>query len=226
MDLLNSPGFLSGRSTVGSDVSYIFAVLFTGLFLGAGYLARKKRGLVHHRMILASMTAMSLYFVYYYLVRRLGFVSLTDQIVYPGSQWEYSHVFRPILILHFIAVTFSSFFAIYMIVNGFRTAVRTEEGVMELRDGRLGISLVAWGVSVVWLGILLWFLFAFHSFSWGHKITFLAMGYFIPAGIALLIQKALPFSERRHRVLGKICLILFALLLLTSTLTYSLLYVR
>ena len=54
---------------------------------------------------------------------------------------------------------------------------------------------------------------------------FLSIGYFIPAALAVLIQKTLPESEKRHRVLGTICLGLFAGLLLTSTLAYCLLYV-
>ena len=39
------------------------------------------------------------------------------------------------------------------------------------------------------------------------------------------IEKSLPDGARRHRVLGRSTMVIFALILVTSTLTYLMLYV-
>jgi hypothetical protein len=54
---------------------------------------------------------------------------------------------------------------------------------------------------------------------------FLSLGYFIPASLMFLTGKALPYSERRHRIMGRLCLGMFVLLLVTSTSVYYLLYI-
>lgn len=221
---MNNPGLFSSRSTLGSDVSYLFAVIFTVLFLISGVLAKKHKGLKHHRMILVSMVTMTLYFLFYYEVRRLGVTSLTDQINFAGPEWVYRKIFRPVMMVHFMMVTFSIILAIYMIINGFKIAVRNA-GEMTLKNERLKPSITLWALGLVWLFFLTWWLFSVHQFGWDHIIMFLALGYFIPAGLAVLIHKTLPESEKRHRVLGTICLGLFVGLLLTSTLAYSMLYV-
>ncbi len=224
IEFLNSPGFISSRSTLGSDISYISAMVFTALFLISGAVARKRKGLAHHRMILISMVTMTLYFLYYYEVRRLGVTSLTDQINFAGPEWVYSKIFRPIMLVHFIVVTFSITLAIYMIINGFKTAARKDDR-MFLKDQRMKASKPLWAAGVAWLCFLTWWVFSVSQFGWEHKIMFLALGYFIPAALAALIQKTFPDSERRHRTLGKLCITLFACLLVTSTLAYFLLYV-
>lgn len=221
---MDNPGLFSSRSTFGSDISYMFAVVFTVLFLISGMLAKKHRGLKHHRMILVSMAAMTLYFLFYYEVRKLGVASLSDQINFAGPDWVYDKVFRPVMMVHFIMVTFSIILAIYMIINGFKIAVR-DGGEMTLKNERLKPSIMLWALGFVWLVLLTWWLFSVQQFGWGHWIMFLSLGYFIPSVLAILIQKALPESEKRHRVLGRICILLFAGLLITSTLAYCLLYV-
>jgi len=40
-----------------------------------------------------------------------------------------------------------------------------------------------------------------------------------------LIEKLLPEGARRHRVLGRVTMVIFALVLVTSTATYLMLYV-
>ncbi|HEB73007.1 MAG TPA: DUF420 domain-containing protein [Nitrospirae bacterium] len=224
LEVMNNPGFLSSRSTLGSDVSYLFAVVFTLLFLISGVFAKKHKGLKHHRMILVSMSTMFLYFIYYYKIRRLGVSSMADEIVFSGPDWVYQKVFRPALMAHFMFVTFSISLAVYMIANGFKTAVKNK-GEMTLKNARLRPSITLWALSLVWLAFLAWWLFFVHQFGWGYRIMFLALGYFIPAVMVALIQKTLPESEKRHRVLGAICIGLFAGLLVTSTLVYCLLYV-
>jgi uncharacterized membrane protein YozB (DUF420 family) len=44
-------------------------------------------------------------------------------------------------------------------------------------------------------------------------------------GLEKLIEKWLPDGARRHRILGRVTMIMFALILVTSTATYLMLYV-
>jgi len=215
---------MSGRGTLGSDISYFFAVMFTLLFLGAGLLASQGKGLKHHRMILVSMVTMISYFIYYYEVRKLGVASLADQAHFPGPEWIYREIFRPVLLTHFAVVMLTMFSATYMIINGFKSAERVD-GQMRLKNGRARISRVLWIISLVWLGLLSWWLFNTHHFGWGHKILFLSFGYFVPAGFAVATTKLLPELDRRHRALGRFCLVMFTCLLFTSTVVYYLLYI-
>ena len=221
---MSSLGFLSARSSVGSDLSYFFAVTFTTLFLVSGALAVKRRGMAHHKMMLISMTVMLGYFAFYYEVRRLGLASMADQLEFAGPQWVYRKVFRPVLFAHFLAVTLSLFMAVYMIANGFRTAV-IERGAIALKNERIERSKMLWLLGFVWLGFLLWWVFSRLRFDWTHRVMFLSLGYFIPAALMLLADRALPYSERRHRVMGRLCLGMFVLLLVTSTSVYYLLYI-
>ena len=43
-------------------------------------------------------------------------------------------------------------------------------------------------------------------------------------GLEKLIEKLLPDGAKRHRVLGRITMIIYALILITSTATYLMLY--
>lgn len=223
-EFMSSPGFLSVRSSVGSDLSYLLAVTFTTLFLISGALAVKRYGLAHHRMMLISMAVMLGYFAFYYQVRRLGLASMADQLEFAGPEWVYHKVFRPILYAHFLAVTLSLFLAVYMVANGFRTAV-IGRGAIVLKNERIAHSKALWLLGLVWLVFLAWWVFSRPRFDWGHRAMFLSLGYFIPASSMFLTGRALPYSERRHRVMGRLCLGMFVLLLVTSTSVYYLLYI-
>lgn len=225
IDFLNSPGVFSARATLGSDISYVFAVIFTCMFLGAGYLAMKKKGMAHHWMILVSLITMIAYFAYYYKVRRLGYSSFVDEISFQSSGWISYKVFKQIFYLHFLVVCVSVFMAIYATILGFRSTAK-EGGRLVLIDKRIQMSKGLWIVSFAWLAFLSWWVFSVHHFGWGYRMLFLFFGYFLPAGIALTVNYKLPASERRHRVLGKICLVLLASLLVTNTLVYYVLYIR
>lgn len=223
VEIFNNPGFLSAKSTFGSDISYLFAVIFTALFLIAGRFAFKRQGGTHHRMILISMVTMIAYFTYYYLVRRLGLASLEDQINFDGPPWVYQKVFKPVLMIHFLMVSLSTFIAIYMVGNGFRTSYVINNRLV-LRNEPVRSSKALWGAGFIWLAILVWWAFSTPLFGWGHRSMMLFLGYFLPLALTLAIRRALPKSERRHRILGRICLALFAGLLLTSSVAYYLLY--
>ncbi len=73
--LLAEPGFLAPSGTIGADISYLLAVVFTVLFLIAWGMAKKSQGTRHHKLILVSMVSMIIYFVGYYYARSLGVLS-------------------------------------------------------------------------------------------------------------------------------------------------------
>lgn len=224
VNFLQSPGFLSDRSNLGSDISLLFALLFSSMYVISGFQAFKKRGLRHHRMILVSAVIMCAYFVFYYNVRQFGLASFTDRINFAGSGQLSAGLFKPILYLHFTIVCLSLFLATYTILSGLKTSVRNGDTLI-LRSQRIGISKKMWFISFIWLALLTWWLVSMHAFGWGYKILFLFLAYFLPAMIAIFINKALPFSDHRHRILGRLCMVSFAVLFLTSTVTYSLLYI-
>ena len=56
--LLADPGFLAPSGTIGADISYLLAVVFTVLFLIAWGMAKKSQGTRHHKLILISMVSM------------------------------------------------------------------------------------------------------------------------------------------------------------------------
>ncbi|MGK7344592.1 MAG: hypothetical protein ACNS63_02130, partial [Candidatus Nitrospinota bacterium M3_3B_026] len=201
IDWLNAPGILSGKSTIGSDMSYILSVAFTLLFLISGLLARRGMGLAHHRMMLVSMLAMFGYFVFYYEVRRLGVASLADQAGFEGPVWVYRRIFRPALYFHFLMVTLSSFSAIYMIFNGFRTA-SARDGKMTLEERAVKRSGRLWLAGFAWLAFLSWWAFSHPRLDLWHRAMILSFGYFLPAAMALAVGRLLPDSARRHRTLG------------------------
>ena len=64
-ELLAKPGFLAPAGTIGADVSYLLAVVFTIMFLVAWWLAKKAQGTKHHKLIFVSMVSMIIYFCAY-----------------------------------------------------------------------------------------------------------------------------------------------------------------
>lgn len=44
-------------------------------------------------------------------------------------------------------------------------------------------------------------------------------------GIEILIQRVWPNGERRHRVLGKFTMMIYCVLFMTGTATYTMLYI-
>lgn len=224
VNFLQAPGFLSDRSNLGSDISLLFALLFSSMYVISGFQAVKKRGLTHHRMILVSTVTMCAYFVFYYNVRQFGVASFTDRINFAGSGQLYAGLFKPVLYLHFTIVCLSVFLAIYTILSGFKSSVRSGETLI-LNSQQVGISKRMWFISFIWLAFLTWWLVSMHAFGWGYKILFLFLAYFLPAMVAIFINKVLPLSDDRHRILGRLCMVSFAGLFLTSMITYSLLYI-
>ena len=222
--IMEAQGFLSSRSTLASDLSFIFAISFASLFLISGYIAFKKQGAFHHRMILFSMLSMIAYFIFYYRVRRMGLESYADKLNFEDGGIVRASIFKPVLWSHFLVVSLSTFSSVYTIISGFKAAAK-QNGRMVLENYRVHLSKIAWFISFIWLIFMFWWLRTVHDFDTIFIVIFLIFGYFLPASVALIIHKLLPFSEHRHRILGRICMLLFGCLIITSTLIYSLLYI-
>ena len=176
------------------------------------------------------MASMVIYFCAYYYARQLGVLALEGKEGFGGPEEIYKGVFIPVLTTHLILVTLGLILTFYMVSQGFRASQKLN-GEYSLKEGNLKISpasfrrlmfitLGLWGVNQLILS------FVRHS-SWQ---TSLAWG-LIFATIALvisiekLIEKILPDGAKRHRVIGRGTMIIFALILVTSTMTYLMLYV-
>ena len=136
----------------------------------------------------------------------------------------YTTILRPLLIVHVTVVCICLYLSFYMVTNGFRARFPIDDKKLELKTGIMKPSKLLWGLGLAWFGFLLWLTILSDRFDMAHTVIFLGLGFFIPAGIALIIQKALPIADRRHRIIGRICLLFFTLMLATTTITYYLIY--
>lgn len=228
-ELLKKPGFLVPSGTWGADLSYLLAVIFTILFLVAWYLAKTGRGTRHHKLVFVSTVSMVVYFVAYYYARSLGVLSLEGKEGFGGPQEVYDSVFIPILTTHLVLVTLALILTPYMIWEGFRACDRTGKDYV-LRSGELKAdpkkfrriwlwTLGLWGVAEI--------LCLIAGKSWKSQLAYFLIFLTVAGvvGLEKLIGKWLPDGARRHRILGRGTMVLFALLLVTSTATYLMLYV-
>ena len=221
---LDAPGILSSRSTIGSDISFIFAVVFILSFLFAGRLAMKKKGLRHHNMILFSAFLMIAYLAYYYKIRQLGLTSAADQMALKNSKWFYENVFRPLMYLHIAVVASSLYLSLYMVLNGFSAKFPLNDGNLTLKTGLAKPSPILWGIGILWLIFLIWRIAPAKTVDINHKILIISLSFILPAAISLLIHFTLPKADVRHRVVGRITLAFFSILLITTVLIYSFIY--
>jgi uncharacterized membrane protein YozB (DUF420 family) len=228
-DFLKKPGFMVQSGTMGADLSYVLAVIFTVLFLVAWWMAKKGQGTRHHKLIFVSMVSMVVYFVAYYYARSLGVLSLEGKEGFGGSQEVYDSVFLPILTTHLTLVTLGLILTPYMIVEGFRACDKVDREYV-LRSGELKADPKKF--TRIWLWILgLWALMEVYCLAMG-KSGGAQLAYFLifatialVVGLEKLIEKWLPDGAQRHRILGRATMIMFALILATSTATYLMLYV-
>jgi len=230
-DFLKQPGFLVDAGTRGADLSYLLAVIFTVLFLAAWGLAKTGKGTAHHKLILPSMVSMVVYFVGYYYARSLGALAAEGKEGFGGSEELYQGLFLPILNTHLALVFLGLILAFYMIWEGFR-ASENRQGTWALKGGLLQVPPQKFRrllLGIVGLGL------ANHLLQWGLRDNFpwqaqVAYGAIFLAFVLILsiekfIEKLLPDGARRHRILGRVTMVIFALILCTSTATYLLLYV-
>jgi uncharacterized membrane protein YozB (DUF420 family) len=228
-EFLKKPGFMVESGTMGADLSYLLAVIFTILFLIAWWMAKKGQGTRHHKLIFVSAVSMVVYFVAYYYARSLGVLALEGKEGFGGPAEVYNSVFLPVLTTHLILVTLGLILTPYMIVEGFRACDKVS-GDYVLKPGELKADPKKF--IRIWLWILgLWGLVEVYCLFMG-KSAGAQLAYFLifmtialVVGLEKMIEKWLPDGARRHRLLGRGTMILFALILVTSTATYLMLYV-
>jgi uncharacterized membrane protein YozB (DUF420 family) len=224
-ELLAQEGFLARYSTLGADLSFILAIFFTTLFLIAWSWAAKNRGNNHHWLILIAMVTMVSYFVFYYLIRRLGVLAIEGREGFGGPDWVYYFIFSPILTLHILAVSIGLVMALYMITLGFRVAFKTDGRRVlrggELKIGRKGYLIVSLGGIVLFLIIAL---IRCHTLRCAAIYISFYITLMAVLGIERIIEGFLPDGARRHMLIGKFAMLLYLIALITTTSTYLLLY--
>ncbi|RMH09559.1 MAG: DUF420 domain-containing protein [Nitrospirae bacterium] len=227
---LREPGFMGTHATMGADISQFMATLFTVLFLIGWVQARKRKANRHHWLMLGGMVAMLAFFTSYYLFRQLGVLAFEGKEGFGGPQELYDNVFVPLLTIHILLVILGLIMAIYMIVLGFRTQIvaggqrRLKEEILQTSWKRVGL------IFGVMTGIVLLFFLArvmTAGFSMGKLSVYLGllilMG--IVFGIEIAIQRIWPNGARRHRVLGRFTMVLYCILFVTGSITYTMLYI-
>ena len=227
--ILEQPGFLAPSGTIGADISYLLALIFTILFLVAWRMAKKAEGTRHHKLILVSMVAMIVYFVAYYYARSLGVLSFEGREGFGGPDDVYENIFVPVLTTHLILVTLGMILAFYMISQGFRASEKT--GVdYHLKSGDLKMKprtfkIVLFTILGCWALVQTLLLITRENpfgASVAYGLIFLTVA--IIVSLEKLIEKMLPDGARRHRILGRTTMVIYALILVTSTATYLMLY--
>ncbi|MBT5550134.1 MAG: DUF420 domain-containing protein [Nitrospina sp.] len=227
---LAEPGFLAPSGTIGADLSYLLAVVFTLLFLVSWGMAKKAQGTRHHNLILVSMVAMIVYFCAYYYARSLGVLSFEGREGFGGPDDVYENVFVPVLTTHLILVVFGMIFAFYMLSQGFRASEKTD-GEYRLKSGELKIKprtfkIVMFTILGCWAVVQI-MLLAVRENPFGASVAYGLIFATVALVVCLekLIEKMLPDGAKRHRILGRTTMVIYALILITSTATYLMLYV-
>lgn len=231
-EVLARPGFLGPYGTLGADLSYALAIVFTGMFMLGWYRARKGRGQSHHVVTLWAMLTMLAYFTWYYLSRELGVLAFEGKEGFGGPAGLYSYVFSPLLTIHILVVAVGIVLAIYMIALGYRTSTRTPTDRV-LRSGppttssarfTLWTLLAALAASVLLFGLRA----LTKEPTLGLFIAWLTVcvtvGLLIVA-VEWIVRRLYADGERLHRALGNFTMVLYVVALFTSTATYVMLYV-
>lgn len=230
MDWLRDPGFLGTHATIGADLSQLMATLFTGLFIVGWVQAKKHQSNAHHWLMLGGMIAMLSFFVAYYLFRQLGVLAVEGKEGFGGSQVLYDYVFIPVLTFHIILVIIGLVMAIYMIVLGFRAqafvgGVRTlQESLLQTSWKKVGLILGI--ITVVVIGLFLSRVVT-AGFSMRKMEVYLGLLILLAVvfAVELAIQRIWPNGARRHRALGRFTMIIYCILFVTGTFTYTMLYI-
>ena len=230
MDWLRDPGFLGTHATIGADLSQLMATLFTGLFVLGWFQARKRKADAHHWLMLGGMISMLSFFIAYYLFRQLGVLAVEGKEGFGGSQALYDYVFIPVLTLHIILVIIGLVMAVYMIVLGFRSQ-QIIDGVRSLRESVLQtswtkIGIIFGSVVVVVLG-LFFSRVATAGFSMRKMEVYLGLLILVAIvfAIEMGLQRIWPDGARRHRALGRFTMIIYCILFVTGSFTYTMLYI-
>jgi len=222
---LTSPGFLSPYGTFGADFSTVMAWFFTILFVYGWQQARKHQGQKHHLVTLWGMIAMLAYFVFYYLARGLGALSVEGKEGFGGPDWVYDYIFSPILLIHILVISVGLVLAVYMIILGYRSSAMKKQARV-LKPEPLKMSSITFKKVLIGTGATFGLLAVIRSGPLARYIVYLA-GFLIIAGVMFLergIERWLPSGAKRHRKIGTVTMLLYVIALVTSTATYVMLY--
>lgn len=225
-ELLGRPGFLPAHGTLGADLSFLMALVFTILFMIGWRMGKKKQGNRHHAMTLWAMVGMLAYFTVYYLARGLGALATEGKEGFGGPEWLYNYFFTPLLTIHITVVSIGLVLAVYMIVLGFRAAVQ-QSGRRVLQSGILKMSRSAFLITAAAVFIFFGLIGAARCHSVACWIVYIS-GFVLVLLVLLLekgIERLIPDGERRHRAIGTFTMVLFVIALVTSSATYLMLYV-
>jgi uncharacterized membrane protein YozB (DUF420 family) len=229
LEWLKEPGFFGTHATVGADMSQLMATFFTGLFVVGWIQARRHRANAHHWMMFGGMIAMVAFFISYYLFRQLGVLAFEGKEGFGGSQALYDYVFIPILTVHIILVILGLIMAVYMIVLGFR-AQQVIDGVRTLKETLLLTTWKKIGLIFGTLTALIMLLFIsrvvtadFSMRKFEVYVSLLAV-IAIVFSVEMTIQRIWPNGARRHRALGLFTMVVYCILFVTGTTTYTMLY--
>jgi len=229
-EFLKQSGFLGTHATMGADLSQLMATVFTTLFVIGWIQAKKRQADAHHWLMFGGMIAMLGFFVSYYLFRQLGVLAFEGKEGFGGSESLYHNVFIPLLTFHIILVIVGLVMAVYMIVLGFR-AQAIEQGrrilssrVLQTTWGKIGMI---FGVLCSMVAIYLLYLVAADRFRMGRLIVWVGLLALIAIVFAaeMAIQRMWPDGGQRHRTLGRFTMIIYCILFVTGTTTYTMLYI-
>jgi uncharacterized membrane protein YozB (DUF420 family) len=229
LEWLKEPGFFGTHATVGADMSQLMATFFTGLFVIGWIQAKKRRADAHHWMMFGGMIAMVAFFISYYLFRQLGVLAFEGKEGFGGSQALYDYVFIPVLTVHIFLVILGLVMAVYMIVLGFR-AQQVINGVRSLSETLLLTTWKKIGIVFGTLTAVVMLLFlsriAAADFSMRKFEVYLSLLAVIAIvfSVEMTIQRIWPNGARRHRALGLFTMVVYCVLFVTGTTTYTMLY--
>ena len=229
IEWLKQPGFFGTHATVGADMSQLMATFFTGLFVIGWIQARRRRADAHPWMMLGGMIAMVAFFMSYYLFRQLGVLAFEGKEGFGGSQALYDYVFIPVLTLHIVLVILGLIMAIYMIVLGFRSQ-QVVNGARSLKETLLLTTWRKVGLVFGSLTALVMLLFFSRVVTAGFSMrkfeVYLSLLLLIAIvfSVEMTIQRIWPNGARRHRALGLFTMVIYCVLFLTGTTTYTMLY--
>ena len=229
-EFLRQPGFFGTHATMGADLSQLMATLFTGLFIIGWLQAKQHRRHPHHWLMLGGMITMVGFFTAYYLFRQLGVLAFEGKEGFGGSQALYDYVFIPVLTVHIILVIIGLVMAVYMIVLGFRSQ-QFIGGTRVLSASLLQTSWKKIGMIFAALLTVVIVLFGTRVMSAGFSLRKLEvyLGFLslvaIVFAVEMGIQRIWPDGGQRHRALGRFTMIVYCILFLTGTFTYTMLYI-
>lgn len=218
-------GFLSPYGNLGVDISYLVALIATGMFFFGWRKARRGDGRGHRLMMISASALLLGYFFFYYLLRNLGGIIVEGKLGFGGPAWMAENILTPLLMVHLTFVLLVFFLVPYQLWLGRRAARHSDQG-LKLSSGPLKMKNSVW--LRVWLPVTV--LFAAvgvyrcsNGYCWlfyAGAPLFFAMG----IGLERLLERLAPAGDRRHRIVGVLTLSAILMLFATTTGMYAMLH--